>query len=269
MANGPATDSSGSSAWTGELVFLKSTFSFRSYNPAGDSWQDVAPPPVWGRVVWAGDRLFVWTSSAGKSPPCGATYFPSTKTWQVVPFDKSPVCPDSYRLVWTGSRVIVLGQSSADAAPQLGGWMYEPATGDWTPISSLGAPTGTAWWASAVWTGTDMIAWGSDGSAPAGGIFNPPSNTWRPVSLAGAVPGHSREVAWGDGRMFVWDESKQRGGIYDPDTDAWTSMSTAGAPPHMMPGPVVLWIGSELLVWGFAGGEDGAGRLYRPPPKGK
>jgi hypothetical protein len=174
----------------------------------------------------------------------------------------------------TGSRVVLYGRSDAGDAPQHVGWIYETQTGMWTPMSLQGAPVvGGSPGLTAVWTGKEVILWGrADYGAPggiaAGGILDPVSNRWRPMSLAGSIP-YSHQAAWGDGRMFVWETYNKPGGIYDPDTDMWATMSMEGAPLVTMPGPVVLWIGSELLVWGFGTWEDIAGRLYRPTPKGK
>jgi hypothetical protein len=61
--------------------------------------------------------------------------------------------------------MIVWGVSSGPPPIVAQAARYSPATGSWTTISSLGAPTLAS--STAVWTGTEMIIWGGRiGSGP-------------------------------------------------------------------------------------------------------
>src|SRR5437773_9119096 len=76
--------------------------------------------------------------------------------------------------------------------------------------STTNAPAGRSYH-TAVWTGSEMIVWGGDGSAS----FN----------------------------------SLNTGGRYNPGTDSWTATSTINAPAGRRYHTAV-WTGSEMIVWG-------------------
>jgi hypothetical protein len=145
-------------------------------------------------------------------------------------------------------------------------------------MSSVGAPTGPRQWATAVWTGTEMIVWGGsvlnakyDQIVQAtGGRYNPKLDAWSPVSTSVAPRARASHVAvWTGTEMIVWGGGGDSpspllsGGRYDPVLDKWTETSLTGAPVIYYPRAV--WTGTELIVWAWAtyGGSAKGGR-YNP-----
>ena len=127
--------------------------------------------------------------------------------------------------------------------------MYRPDLGAWSPISSSGAPPAPA---PAVWTGSDMIVFGSGGAAS--GKFNPRSNVWETISEIGAPNLESiSDAVWTGSEAIVIGEigSKPSGAVFNPTVNSWRSMDSLGlylfrdrswAPP--------VWTGSAMVLIG-------------------
>ncbi len=166
--------------------------------------------------------------------------------------------------------MIIWGESGTEG-PDTGS-RYEPATNSWTTISTAGEP-GPRFGHKAIWTGLEMIVWGS-GEFPTntGGRYNPQLNSWVATSVGANVP-IAREynsLAWTGTEMLVWggDDGSlylKSGARYRPDLDSWSPMSTVGAPTARHKHTAV-WTGSEMIVWGGfppLGGTNSGGR-YDP-----
>jgi N-acetylneuraminic acid mutarotase len=108
----------------------------------------------------------------------------------------------------------------------------------------------------AVWTGSEMFVsdFYLDNRA---GLYNPITDSWRPVSTTGApsirdefsmVWTGSEVIVWGgyDNRSFT---NLQNGARYNPLTDTWTAMTTTNAPAARQDA-VTVWTGTEMIVWG-------------------
>jgi N-acetylneuraminic acid mutarotase len=120
---------------------------------------------------------------------------------------------------------------------------------------------------TAVWTGAEMLVWGGD-NRNTGGRYDPLTDSWRPITTAGAPSGRSGHAAvWTGDRMIVWGgNGLVTGGRYDPAADAWTPTSTLGAPAGRFDFRAV-WTGSVMIVWGgyFGGGTLlNTGARYNP-----
>ncbi len=130
----------------------------------------------------------------------------------------------------------------------------------WLPMSRGIAPASAH---SAIWTGTHMITWGSGGRQ--GGLYDPVTDSWRPVSTLGAPTGGILHTAvWTGNRMLIWGGNSS-GGRYDPATDTWSPVNQAGAPSARQ-FHTAVWTGSEMIVWGgrAAGGDENSGGRYDP-----
>ena len=78
-----------------------------------------------------------------------------------------------------------------------------------------------------------MIVWG--GLFPltnTGGVYDPATDTWTPMSLANAPwPRYWHTAVWTGSKMLVWGGriantyEAYDGGAYDPATDTWTPTS--------------------------------------------
>ena len=121
----------------------------------------------------------------------------------------------------------------------------------------------------AVWTGTEMLAFGGlDTTFNYGVRYDPALDAWSPMSMINApVPRSGHSVAWTGSRMFVWGGFfTNTGGLYDPATDTWTATSTVGA-PSIRRGATAVWTGNRVVVWGGqpqAGGGLNDGGRYDP-----
>jgi N-acetylneuraminic acid mutarotase len=92
-----------------------------------------------------------------------------------------------------------------------------------------------------------------------GGRYAPTTDTWTPISTAGA-PDHreSATVVWTGSEMIVWEGNVARmgppvvvatGAAYSPVTNTWRPVTTAGA-PRARSGHSAVWTGAEMIVWG-------------------
>jgi hypothetical protein len=175
--------------------------------------------------------------------------------------------------------VIVTDNNSDTADKDLSITIYKALPEGWTPTSTTGAPS-KRWWHSGVWTGTEMIIWGGeetiwDGQLANGKIYNPKTDTWRPMSSSGAPFRRSSHTAvWTGKVMIIWGGTYCYDGVsfrslgdgfkYDPAADTWTPISDSGAAAARWDHTAV-WTGEEMIVWGgWAGGELGTGARYNP-----
>jgi hypothetical protein len=129
-------------------------------------------------------------------------------------------------LVWGGlnSRLVQGGATEPDGAP--GGGRYDPATDTWLTIATEGAGTpseGTP----AIWTGSELLLFGGTRAK------FPPGTT---APFLGAM------------------------NLYDPTKDSWRRMNDVGAPSRRT-GHLVVWSGSEALVWGGSMAQDSGSGL--------
>jgi hypothetical protein len=182
--------------------------------------------------------------------------------------------------VWTGSKLFIWGSRG------LGGGLYDPDDGTWTPLSGSAPNAPVAVDTMAVWTGSEVIVWGgllSGQYVNSGGRYNPASNTWTaiPGSLPNTPAGRASFTAvWTGSKMIVWggqdsSGSLSTGGIFDPQGNggagSWTptpSVSGTGLSPRT--GHSAIWDGSRMIVWGgvVAGGAvvDTSGALTETSP---
>jgi N-acetylneuraminic acid mutarotase len=226
-------------------------------------------------AVWTGSEMIVWGGNDGgyfgDRLNTGSRYDPSTDSWTPISTAANvPSGRSGHTAVWTGTEVIVWGGLGAYFSSTSTGGRYDPSTDTWTPTST-GANVAVARFGhTAVWTGTEMIVWGGNGtsglSTPlnTGGRYDPSTDTWSPTSTGANVPaarsGHT--AVWTGTEMIVWggaDSSIARlntGGRYDPSTDIWTSTPTGANVPAARSGHTAVWTGSEMIVWGGASGSS-------------
>jgi N-acetylneuraminic acid mutarotase len=175
--------------------------------------------------------------------------------------------------------VIVTDNNSDTADKYLSITIFEALPEGWTPTSTTGAPS-KRWWHTGIWTGEEMIIWGGeetvwDGQLANGKIYNPKTDTWRPVSSSGAPFRRSSHTAvWTGKIMIIWGGTYCYDGVsfsalgdgfkYDPAADTWTPISDSGASAARWDHTAV-WTGEEMIVWGgWAGAELGTGARYNP-----
>ena len=126
-----------------------------------------------------------------------------------------------------------------------------------------------------VWTGSEMIVWGGEHDyefLDTGARYNPVTDAWTPVSLAGAPEKRTDHTAvWTGSEMIVWggrgeSGALSTGGRYNPATDSWEATSTTNAPDARYSHSAV-WAGNLMIVWGGRDGSYGyfaTGSRYDP-----
>ena len=236
-------------------------------------------------IIWGGDSgLMAADSTLGT----GGVYDPVKNAWTEVATAGAPAARRTAAAVWTGSEMIVWGGVTFNSIPSTifnNGGTYDPQANSWRAVSTVGAPV-ARFAHTAVWTGSEMIVWGGYshtfnfaptnglagdpvgeqaiidfGPLNSGGIYNPLTDTWRPVSTVNAPPPRGEHTAiWTGSRMIVWggDGPKSNlagGGIYDPVTDTWTPTSGIGE-PSARDAHTAVWTGSRMIIWGGTGGTD-------------
>ena len=169
--------------------------------------------------------------------------------------------PQNQTSVWTGRQVIVFGRSpqtnpSGDVAEA-----YDPNAHSWKRLSPPKGPDFTYGYAS-VWTGTEMLAFGSFHSA----AYNPATGRWRELRRPSTVPGGifpggivvwtGREaIGWGGG---CCGDAWSNGAAYNPTTGTYRNLprSPLAGSQH----PLGAWTGRELVL--FVSRFDPDGKLY-------
>lgn len=219
-------------------------------------------------MVWTGSEVIVW----GGTQPSGAAWNPGTDTWRPLPTTNQP---QGYRRtdgVWTGSELIIWGGATAVGAYQPNGARYDPTTNQWRPMSQVGAPS-PRWLHRLAWTGSEVMVFGGYGQLPDAGsdqlgdgaLYDPATDTWRPLPQAGAPsPRYRPDVLVAGTEVIVYGGNATScftdGARYDTITNQWRPMSTVGAPAlcgFVWSGAAAAWTGVDALFFG----------TYNPDPQ--
>ena len=149
----------------------------------------------------------------------------------------------------TYGKLMIVGGFGGDHLPK----MYDPVADDWESAPLI--ETGT-WHATAIWTGSEAIAWFGD--AFYGDRYDPFAGTWAGMSIVGAPNEISGfKSIWTGSEMIVWGGSMgttmHYGARYDPVSDLWTPTSMSGDFPTRRSSHTLVWTGSEMIVWGGSG----------------
>jgi N-acetylneuraminic acid mutarotase len=148
------------------------------YNPNMNSWTptNTVNAPL-GRIaytaLWTDSEMIVWggVDENFNETNTGGKYNPTMDSWTDTSLDNAPSPRDSHGAVWTGSEMVVWG--GVFCCPPVdfnSGGRYDVATDNWTATNTAGAPL-ARWAHTAVWTGSEMIAWGGYNDA-AGMVLN-------------------------------------------------------------------------------------------------
>jgi len=194
--------------------------------------------------------------------------------WEPVPTTDAPQARARHVAVWTDSHMIVWGgAAAAGAANNLNtGGRYDPATYEWTAVSTVNAPSPRQD-AIAVWTGEVMLVWGGRNDATYladGGAYDPATNTWTAMSATDAPVGRAHHTGvWTGSELVVWGgtdgtDQLNSGGIYNPSSDSWTA--TDAMPPPAAPRQyhTAAWTGSLMYVYGGYGDGTTSNDIYLP-----
>lgn len=185
-------------------------------------------------------------------------------TWTAL--DEPPVEPRSDAVsVWSGTEVLFWG-GFADPPNDVDNRMHDgaaldPVTGAWRAIP--GAPIDPSFQQTAVWTGTEMIVYGWQGSGGGGysgtpseiAAYDPTADTWRvvPADPQGIIT--PALVTWTGAALLVLGVVSDdlsgafTGAAYDPVADTWTTIAPTPLEGHLG-GVNAVWTGDRAIVWG-------------------
>jgi hypothetical protein len=278
--------------WTGtevlvwETAFPENRYS-RRFNPTHNEWRDFSdagdrPPGTLNpAIAWTGREMLVWggmDSRVHTSIGLGAAFNPTTNTWRAISNVSAPSPRHYSASVWTGTEFIVWGGQYTAEEPLENvslndGGIYDPSTDSWRAMSNVDAPAPLLH-AYAVWTGQEMIVWGTQEGR--GGIYHPTTNTWRRLETTNG-PGlrFNPVVVWTGREMAVWSGIQDgayltTGKLFEPTENRWRDMNTVGAPRardtlmSVEPSDVALPTGDGFVVWGglTANNEGAIGAMY-------
>ncbi len=249
--------------------------------------------------VWTGARMLVWggTSADGTDHNDGASYDPSTRTWQTLP--ASPLTPrEGAAYTWTGSKLFLWGGQSGEAA-RSDGAAYDPGTRSWRrlpPVSVAGHAL-----ARAVWTGRRVVLLtaAERGHQIDAHAYNPTTDSWTTLASIHIPQTDLQDISTlvTADQLYVWApvETLSGGGlrtgndgfVYRPGSNSWTATSLLPTEDGYSVG-AALWTGDhivfapngvECMCGGVAGSSTGswadprAGRVeplpaWQPQPSG-
>lgn len=142
-------------------------------------------------------------------------------------------------------------------------WSYLFEQDDWFRVSPGPAVTSEP---GTVWTDTRLLYWGGIGFTgtpwPQGGLYDPVTDTWSPVSLDGALPLVVFGSAYTGQEVFMYGTTTGTwldpgtGLFYNPSTDRWRQAPTLGEPTAQW--GAVVGLGGRIMVWGGVQ-SDGTG----------
>ncbi|WP_205633683.1 hypothetical protein [Labilithrix luteola] len=299
----------GAASWNGKNVFVWEELgkSGAVYSPDMDTWDPVSdsggPFDVIGRtqlgilapsIIWVDEHRAIFWGGMGcgdsLSASCDEAYIYDrlSKSWSKI----SSIAPvpgrTDHTAIWTGTKMLVWGGDqwfdSVHGEQRTDGASYDPVSNEWEVMTNAGAPAQRDAHTS-IWTGTVMIVWGGrqwrGGGVPAfladGGIYEPATDSWRPISSIGAPSERGwHSAVWTGTEMLVWGglsttsdgsghvETHQDGFAYDPVLDRWRPLSMVGAPSKRTEHSAV-WTGTNMIVWGgFGEGDRADGGIYDP-----
>jgi hypothetical protein len=175
-----------------------------AYNPATDTYRDLAPSPLapsQGPVgAWTGHELVLFSSglppdSSDKPYPAtfarGAAYNPATDTWRRV----APLPEYGGAAAWDGREILVVGAG----AHARSAFAYDPATNRYRRLARL--PFGLQG-AAAFWTGHRLLVWGG-GESARGLVYDTQTDRWSALPAA-PLQGSGQTVAWTGRDLIVW-----------------------------------------------------------------
>lgn len=193
--------------------------------------------------------------------------------WQMRSLDNAPSARIFHTAVWTGSEMLIWGGGNGSEYAAAGG-RFCVVSNTWSTMSTNGAPMPreghTAVWASnlgrmIVWGGRSLNNYRADG-----GLYDPLTDAWTPVSTNGAPSARSDHAAvWTGAALIIWGGSDSTtnlndGASYNPFTQSWTPM--AASPLTRRHSVMSAWTGHEMVIFGgdSSSGKCSDGARYSP-----
>jgi N-acetylneuraminic acid mutarotase len=209
-------------------------------------------------AVFTGKEMLVWGGHRGGQFTYadiaidGLVLDPASGRWSRIPPPDLPAFSAEV-MAWTGAELIVFGSKTRPDYRVVGA-AFDPDEDSWRTIVF---PYRRWNGFEGVWTTRELIVWGGPDHAARprrrGAIYNPLSDSWRPMSRAPIGGRWSHAVAWTGTEMIVWGGTDANtdladGAAYAPATDSWRRI--APAPISARQWMPITWTGAEVIVWG-------------------
>ncbi|HEV2952016.1 MAG TPA: hypothetical protein VGZ51_07925, partial [Actinomycetota bacterium] len=241
-----------------------------------EGWSELPAPPevrTGAATAWTGSQLLVWGGyeyvGSNEDPDAdGFAFDAATHRWGSIP--PSPLAGRSDAAsAWTGTELLIWGgwDGGFRDPPYFGdGAAFDPVTGTWRMLAPAPIEARTAF---SVWTGEELIVWGSTDRAARrmdGAAYDPITNTWRTIA-DGPMDITDGSAVWTGEEMLVFgaalDSNNQAdtptaiGAAYDPASDTWRALPPSNLSPQAM---TAGWLNDELIAWDY----DHASSAYAP-----
>ncbi len=228
----------------------------------GKGWTRLPSPPTVRdgmSLVWAGSELLAWGGCDAGSDDCapvtdGFAFDPEDRTWRAIP--NAPL-PGSYaKGVWTGTEAIFFPQRDRG---HLVGEAYQPESATWRRIAT--APTAAGDSGVTVWTGSQVIVWGSGGRGNGlpteGAAYNPSEDAWRRIPDA-PIGLNLVSGMWTGSEMLVFGSLLHAGNraitptsvgaAYNPASDEWRKLPRSALSPQAT---TSAWVDHRMVSWDY------------------
>ena len=214
-------------------------------------------------MVWTGTHVF-----AASTTNFGL-YDPSHDSWTTGPLPSPRYCSVKRLTVWAGSRVALLGGSTApfgDAgyAPITQAWLFDPAAFQWS-ISSPAPSIRNGELSAAYVKGVIVLA--GDGErldqTPPFLVYHPDTDTWTQLDPPGPLTYTPYVAGYGD-RLLAIGLDNRASALTDPLNPNWQSFTPSSPPDASRHSTALVTDGTRLVyLYGSSTSQlsvfDGAG----------
>lgn len=127
-----------------------------------------------------------------------------------------------------------------------------------TPVGA--SPLAARFSHAGTWTGTAMFVWGGQtlpnartSSLRDGALYDPATQTWKPIADAPEPRGGARAV-WTGSKVVVWggigtNGPVNTGMVYDPLSNSWSAFTQTN-PPAVRSNQMMVFFNNKIFVWG-------------------
>jgi hypothetical protein len=118
-----------------------------------------------------------------------------------------------------------------------------------------------------IWTGSKMFALDlADDSERDGGLYDPLTDSWMPISMQGMPLGGIFRPVWTGAEVLVYATDEEALARYDPVRDEWSRTAVAGE----LCASAIAWTEELVLAWrvqeGWSGSDGDIANRYRFDP---
>jgi hypothetical protein len=204
-----------STVWTGEELIMVGGSNGPgidriavAYNPATDSWRDLAPPPSVSDAFGLFGGSAFWTGSEMVVPQESVAYDPAEDSWVEIaewPFpDRQIAFVEAIEggvIAWGGCVGPLCDETNAGASKS--GAMYEFESNTWKSMKD--GPLPPTVHAVATWVGTELVVVVTTSEVGvATAAFNPSTNSWRSLPDPPISARRASAITLNDDRLILW-----------------------------------------------------------------